>query len=47
MWILEYLMDNEYLSGLTRIEAATKVKPGRVVRRRRRARQNNQVEEKL
>ena len=40
MWVLEYLMDNEYLEGLTRIEAGTKAKVGKVLRTRRRRRSN-------
>jgi hypothetical protein len=46
MWVLEYLMDNDYLEGLTRIEAGTKVKLGKVLRARRR-RRSNQSDEKL
>ena len=46
MWVIEYLMDNDYLEGMTRIEAGTKVKPGRVLRTARR-RRNNQSEQKL
>ena len=46
IWVLEYLMDNDYLVGLTRIEAGTKVKPGRALRTRRR-RRSNQGDQKL
>jgi hypothetical protein len=47
MWVLEYLMENDYLAGLTRIEVGTKVKPGRVLRTRKRRRLGNQDDKKL